>query len=81
MAIFVKSWLHKNSHLLQNIFNTRLQTYNSKLDFFFLEFFLNREDTKADNEISKPITSILHEEDALDYDEYDEEKSEGMLFL
>ena len=57
------------------------KTYNSKLDFFFLEFFLNREDTKADNEISKPITSILHEEDALDYDEYDEEKSEGMLFL
>lgn len=36
-----------------------------------------REDTKTETELDKPITAILHEEDALDYDEFDEEKNEG----
>ena len=39
------------------------------------------DDSKTDNELNKPVTSILHEEDALDYDEYDDEKSEGTPLL
>lgn len=45
----------------------------NNLNFFLI--FISRQDTKSDD---KPITSILHEEEVLDYDEFEEEKSEGI---